>query len=328
MAARMNLRDLTYVLALAEHRNFTRAASAAAVSQPALSNQIKKLETELGLPIFQRQQRDVVLTPFGREMVSQAKQVVDIVDTIGDLARKHRNVDHHPLRLGMTPTLAAYLSRHFRDIFGQICADRKVVMVEEYPVALAKMVDDRTVDMAFIARKSFNSIFKDARQPLNFTSLWLEPLFLAVRTGHPLANRKSIWAHEVPADQLIRFGISFGYDLEQDLPVPSDSLAESTGIDVKTARFETVCRYVAQSDACTMVNAIAAEQFKKDGFGLSFIPFDDEGNMRELGVLARPQHPQPEIIAALKESICEAPPKGTFATSKENIVDFSLPAVG
>lgn len=316
----MNLRDLQYVLAVAEYQNFTRASQAVAVSQPALSNQIKKLEAELGVPIFERGKDGVCLTEFGRELITHAGQIVEIVDTIGDLAQRYQTTDLPPVRLGMTPTLAAYLSSYFRDMFAQAATDRKIVFVEEYPVALAKMVEDRSVDMAFIARKSFDHIYRNSKRPMDFTSLWLEPLYLGVRSGHPLSRKTSIWAHEVPAAQLIRFPISFGYDLERDLPEPSDAVAEATGIDVKTARFETVCRYVAQSDACTMVNAIAAEQFKRDGFGLSFIPFDDRGNMRELGVITRPQYPNAEIIEAMVAHICNAPPNGTVASRNADIL--------
>ena len=316
----MNLRDLQYVIAVAEHRNFTRAAESVAVSQPALSNQIKKLEAEFGSPLFQRAQGSVELTPFGRELIGTAKQVIELVDNMRDIARKHLTLENQPLRLGMTPTLAGYLSLYMRELFETIVEYRKVIVVEEYPVALAKMVEERAVDMAFIARKSFDKIYEDNKRPPNFTSLWLEPLFLAVRAGHPLATKSSIWAHQVPADQLIRFSISFGYDLEHDLPEPSESAAESTGIDVKNARFETVCRYVAQSDACTIVNAIAAEQFKSDGFGLSFIPFDDDGNMRELGVLTRAQYPNPEIITALQAGIRNDAPAGTIASSSKDML--------
>jgi len=316
----MNLRDLQYVMAVAEHRNFTRAAEAAAVSQPALSNQIKKLEAEFGSPIFQREQGGVHLTAFGRDLVGNAKQIIDLVDNIEDLARRYRTSENQPIRLGMTPTLAAYLSRYLRELFSTIAGNRKIVVIEDYPVALSKMVADRSIDMAFVARKSFDTISKDVKGPHIFTSLWLEPLFLAVRADHPLTKNSSIWAHQVPQDQLIRFNVSFGYDLEKDLPMPSDATVESTGIDVKSARFETVCRYVAESDACTIVNAVAAEQFKRDGFGLSFIPFNDEGNMRELGVLTRLGFPHPEIIAALQDGICKTAPAGTIASCNKAMV--------
>ncbi|MEO1679516.1 MAG: LysR family transcriptional regulator [Pseudomonadota bacterium] len=322
----MNLRDFQYIIAVAEHQNITRAAKAVAVSQPALSNQIKKLEAELGVLIFERGRDGVFLTPFGEQLVERARQMVEIIDGIGDLARAHQTHELPPIRLGMTPTLAAYLSLYFRDLFALVAPDQKIIIIEEYPVALAKMVEERSADMAFIARKSFDNIYRGSTRPMDFSSLWLEPLYLGVRSGHPLSRRASIWAHEVPAEQLIRFKISFGYELERYLPEPSDAVAEAMGIDVTTARFETVCRYVAQSDACTMVNAIAAEQFKRDDFGLSFIPFDDEGNMRELGALTRPQYPNPEIIDALGKYVCRNPPQGTVASRNANVAQVCNPA--
>ncbi len=316
----MNLRDLEYVIAVAQHQNFTRAAQAAAVSQPALSNQIKKLETELGVPIFQRGKDGVQLTNAGREVLEKAKQIAELVEAIGDVARKHQSTDTQPIRLGMTPTLAAYLSRYFHDLFARITPERRVVITEAYPVNLAKMVEERSVDFAFFARKTYESLVANSGSALNFQSLWLEPVYLATRVNHPLTERKSIWAHQVPADLLIRFHVSFGYELEHDLPPASDISDETTGIDVKTARFETVCRHVAQSDACTMVNAIAAEQFKHDGFGLAFIPFNDEGNIRELGIISRAQYPDPELLKALEDSVCQTPPKGTVASCRKQLL--------
>jgi len=320
----MNLRDLRYVVAIAEHRNFTRASEAVAVSQPALSNQIKKLEAELGVPIFDRGKDGVSLTHFGHDLLKKAKVVLELVDNIEDMASRSRNKKNQPLRLGVTPTLAAYLSRYFRELFSQDELGRSVVIVEGYPAALAKMVEDRSVDMTFVAKKSFDQIFGDSTGKVDFTSLWLEPVYLAVRSGHPLTQKSSVWAHEVPKDQLIRFDISFGFDLEEDLPSSSEGLTESTGIDVKTARFETVCRHVAQTDTCTIVNAIAAEQFMRDGFGLSFLPFNDEGNMRELGVLTRPQYPHPELVEMLRQRVCETPPSGTIASCSKDMI--RLPA--
>lgn len=303
-----------YVIAVAEHQNFTRASKAAAVSQPALSNQIKKLEAELGLDIFERRKNEVALTAFGDDFLKMAREITTLVAHIADTAEKHRGVNVTPIRLGITPTLAAYLSLYFRDLFASICPDDRLVIIEKYPAELAQMVEEKTVDVAFVARKSFDTLYRGAKRQMDFTSLWLEPLFLGVRKGHPLSKSTSIWAHEVPAELLIRFDTSFGYDLENNLPAASDHAFEHVGIDVRSARFETVCRHVAQSDTCTMVNAIAAMQFKNDNFGLDFIPFNDKGNLRELGALTRPDYPRPEVIDAMRTYIQSAPPQGTLAS--------------
>ncbi len=315
----MNLRDLRYLVAVAEHKNFTRAAHAENVSQPALSNQIKKLENELGVAIFKRSTGGVELSQIGAEILPKAKEIIKLASSIEDTARTHDAVENQTLRLGMTPTLAAYLSGYVRSLLSPALPDLNVFIVEEYPRALAKMVEDQTIDVALVARKSFDSIYSGVAAPVEFTSLWFEPLYLGVRNGHDLARTKSIWAHEVPIDEFLRFDISFGYDLEKDLPTPSQRMMEKAGIDVRTSRFETVCRHVSQTDACTIVNAIAAEQFKKDGFGLSFIPFADEGHMRELGALTRQNCAQCSNVATMCNQIHTSPPDGT-ASSKPNLV--------
>ncbi|MEM9764427.1 MAG: LysR family transcriptional regulator [Pseudomonadota bacterium] len=309
----MNLRDLVYVVAVADHRNFTRAAEAINVSQPALSNQIKKLEAELGIEIFARRKNDVRLTEFGERIVTAARQINDLARSIGELADTYRRVDMLPFRLGITPTLAAYLSRYFLDMLAELYPEMRLIIVEEYPVELARMVEDQELDTALIARKSHSAIFKEgARRSLAFTPLWLEPLFLGVREGHELCQRESILARDVPADLLIRFDISFGYDLEKDLPAPGSGSAEIVGIDVRSARFETVCRHVAQSEACTIVNAIAAIQFQSDNLGLAFIPFEDAGNLRELGAITRPEYHRKSVVDAVQRYIQETPPPGTL----------------
>ncbi|MEM8698338.1 MAG: LysR family transcriptional regulator, partial [Pseudomonadota bacterium] len=304
-----------------DHRNFSRAAEAIHVSQPALSSQIKKLEAELGLDIFVRDRNDVRLTEFGEQVVTSARQINSLAKGIADMAQTYRKVDALPFRLGMTPTLAAYLSRYFLDMISEMYPEMSLIIVEEYPVDLALMVDAQELDAALIARKSHASIYKaGTRRMAEFTPLWLEPLFLGVRNGHGLTRNKSIWAKDVPAELLIRFDISFGYDLEKDLPESLPGLAERVGIDVRSARFETVCRHVAQCDACTIINAIAAIQFQRDNLGLTFLPFNDEGNLRELGAITRPEYPRQSVVAAIQSYIQNSPPPGTISHASQEAV--------
>lgn len=321
----MNIRDLEYLLAVAEHKNFTRAARARNVSQPALSNQIKKLEQELGTPVFLRGNDGVSLSRFGAEILDQAKEIISIVNSIKNSARSYVPAETGTFRIGMTPTLAAYLSGYIRQLLAPVLPNLSILVVEEYPIALAKMVEDRSIDVALIARATFDSIYADTGKPVCFSPLWLEPLYLGVREGHELASAKTIWAHEVPAEQLIRFEISFGFALEKDLPTPSARMMERTGIDVRSSRFETVCRHVSQTDACTIVNAIAAQQFKRDKFGLAFIPFADEGNTRELGALMCRDYAHSNIATLLRDCVHDRPPSGTYAPKTAIRADSALP---
>jgi len=105
----LTLKQLRYVEALARHGHFGRAADACAVSQPALSMQIKELEESLGAPLFERGARQVRLTSFGAEFALRVRDILGSVDQLGDLARAARGRPLGRLRLGVIPTIAPYL---------------------------------------------------------------------------------------------------------------------------------------------------------------------------------------------------------------------------
>ncbi|WP_372884489.1 LysR substrate-binding domain-containing protein [Shimia sp.] len=103
------LRQLRYFEALAHHMHFGRAADACAISQPALSVQIKELEETLGVPLFERSARRVSLTGFGEDFARRVAEILRATDALGDLARAARQGFSGRLRLGVIPTIAPYL---------------------------------------------------------------------------------------------------------------------------------------------------------------------------------------------------------------------------
>ena len=105
----MNLRDLKYLISVAESRHFGRAAERCFVSQPTLSGQIKKLEEELGVTLFERTNRSVAVTPIGEDIVSHAKLIMEQADAIHQLARAANDPLAGPLRVGAIPTISPYL---------------------------------------------------------------------------------------------------------------------------------------------------------------------------------------------------------------------------
>jgi LysR family hydrogen peroxide-inducible transcriptional activator len=105
----LTLRQLRYVDALARHGHFGRAAAACAVSQPALSVQVRDLETALGAALFERSPREVRLTAFGRDFTDRARDILQAVDELQDFTRAARDRPLARLRLGVIPTVAPYL---------------------------------------------------------------------------------------------------------------------------------------------------------------------------------------------------------------------------
>jgi LysR family hydrogen peroxide-inducible transcriptional activator len=105
----MNLRDLQYVIAVAETRHFGKAAERCFVSQPTLSGQIKKLEEGLGVVIFERTSRSVEITHIGEEILQHARLMMEQADAIEQVAQAHQDPLAGPLRIGAIPTLSPYL---------------------------------------------------------------------------------------------------------------------------------------------------------------------------------------------------------------------------
>src|SRR5215471_8531372 len=105
----VTLRQLRYFDALARHGHFGRAADACAISQPALSMQIKEMEEALGGVLLERSARQVTLTKFGEEIVQRVREILRSVDELGDFARASRDRLAGRLRIGMIPTIAPYM---------------------------------------------------------------------------------------------------------------------------------------------------------------------------------------------------------------------------
>ncbi|MGL4417345.1 MAG: LysR family transcriptional regulator, partial [Plesiomonas shigelloides] len=108
----MNIRDLEYLVALAEHKHFRKAAEACYVSQPTLSGQIRKLEDELGVMLLERTSRKVLFTQSGLLLVEQARKVLRQVKVLKEMASVQGEDMSGPLHMGVIPTLGPYLLPH------------------------------------------------------------------------------------------------------------------------------------------------------------------------------------------------------------------------
>jgi LysR family hydrogen peroxide-inducible transcriptional activator len=180
----MNLRDLTYLVSLAEHRHFGRAAEASFVSQPTLSTQIKKLEDELGVALVERTPRKVLLTETGREIASRARAVLAEVDEIRAIAQRTRDPEAGKLRLGVFPTLGPYLLPHLVPLVRRRFPRLELLLIEEKTEQVIRMLREGSLDVGILALPLHE-------ESLHAEFLFEEPFVLAVPDDHPLAQRKA-----------------------------------------------------------------------------------------------------------------------------------------
>ena len=147
----MNLRELEYLVAIADHRHFGRAASSVFVSQPTLSTQLKKLESELGVQLVERSRGGVLLTAAGQAVVERARVVLRETADIRDIARRAADPSAATLRVGLFPTLGPYLLPHVVPHVRERMPRVELLLVEEKTEVILQQLADGTLDVGVLA---------------------------------------------------------------------------------------------------------------------------------------------------------------------------------
>jgi LysR family hydrogen peroxide-inducible transcriptional activator len=147
----VTLRQLRYFDALARHRHFGRAAEACAISQPALSMQIKEMEQALGGALLERSARQVALTQFGEELLQRVRDILRSVDELGDFARAAQDRLAGRLRVGMIPTIAPYLLPKVIENLARLHPELDIHVRETLTPKLIREVAEGRLDTAIVA---------------------------------------------------------------------------------------------------------------------------------------------------------------------------------
>ncbi len=192
----MKLRDLQYLVALAEHRHFGHAAEACFVSQPTLSTQIRKLEEELGVVLVERAPRKVLLTDVGEEIVARARDVLHQTEQIRTIARQSHSPDSGSLRLGIFPTLGPYLLPHVVPRIHQAFPALELLLVEEKTEEVLVRLREGKLDAGILALPLGDD-------SLHEEVLFEEPFLLAVPTSHPLATCENVALADLADENLL-----------------------------------------------------------------------------------------------------------------------------
>ena len=147
----MNLRDLRYLVAIAEHKHFGRAAQACFVSQPTLSTQLKKLEQTLGVTLIERTNRQVMLSPAGEEIVEQAQKILREVNTLTTMAEQYGDPLGGDFRLGIIPTVAPYLLPKILGPLNKAFPNLRLHLTEAQTTQITRMLKQGDLDAVLLA---------------------------------------------------------------------------------------------------------------------------------------------------------------------------------
>lgn len=254
----MNLRDLRYMLAVAEHGNFGRAAEACGISQPTLSVQIRRLEDQLGVALFERTTKAVLPTVAGEQLLGHVQAAVAAADAILEAARDLRDPLAGRLRIGIIPTLAPYLLPLVYAPLRAALPTLDVEPWEDQTAALLKRLRASELDAALLAT--------EVTEPdLASRALFAEPFLAALAPDHPLAAREVVDEADLARDILV---LADGHCLRDQVLAACGQQGALRGT-------------LRATSLSTLLNMVAA------GYGTTLIPGLAAGAAQDAGIVLR-----------------------------------------
>ncbi len=295
----MTLTQLRYLVALADHRHFGRAANACAISQPTLSAQLRKLEAELQADLIERG-NTVTMTPLGNAVVTRARGILSEADEIASIARRGEEPLTGPRRIGIIPTLCPYLLPWALPALNQGFPRLNLICREVMTGAVIAAVKSRELDWGLIA--------DDPNDPgLNSHILFDEPFFAALPTSHPLTARKQISQASLCHEKILVLGE--GHCLRDQTQALCGSGSSGLGDDIQATSLETLRGLVAAGQGVTLLPALAR---RKEESTIALRPLTPAAS-RTVRFISRRADPRRDEVTLLTGALKAAIPKAALA---------------
>jgi LysR family hydrogen peroxide-inducible transcriptional activator len=282
----MNLRDLKYLVAVADFRHFGRAAEACFVSQPTLSMQLKKLEETLGVVLIERG-KQVMLTEAGHEIAAKAREILAQTDQLIAYAKESNDPLAGELRLGAFPTLAPYLFPLVVPKINAAFPKLKLLLVEEKTNVLLSQLKEGKLDAAFIAAPVEES-------GIAAKSLFSEAFLLAVPRGHALAQKQTVTAEDIAAQTILL--LDEGHCLRDQALALCQRVGAKETDNFRATSLETLRQMVASGVAVTLMPQLA---IGKEHPEIVYIPFENQPFKRKIMLCTRSHFPRKFLIEKL-----------------------------
>lgn len=296
----MTLTELRYVVTLAREKHFGRAAERCHVSQPTLSVAVKKLEDELGVPLFERSKSSIRVTETGQRIIEQAQRVLDQVGVIRDMAQDGKNQLNSPLKVGAIYTIGPYLFPHLLPELRRAAPQMPLYIEENYTANLRQKLRHSELDAIIIALPF------DEPEVVTLP-LYDEPFVVLLPAGHPLARHESLTAEQLSKEQLLLLGPGhcFRDQVLESCPPLVEAVtrhadaSNSPALVTEGSSLETIRHMVASGLGITVLplSAATAMQYQEDI--LAVRPFAPPVPFRTVALAWRVTFPRPKAIDVL-----------------------------
>lgn len=294
--ADIKLKDLRYLVAVADTGHFGKAAERCFVSQPTLSAQLKKLEDYLGVPLIERQPKGALLTPAGSEIVARARRIIEASDEVVDIARTHKDPLAGRLRVAFLPTIGPYLLPIVVPKLRKALPRLDLMLYEYQTAPMLEKLRAGELDLGILALP----IEIDG---LTTRPLYDEPFIVAAPSNHPLAERKQIRVEDLAGVTLLL--LEDGHCLRaQALDVCNRIEAEEKQ-DFRATSIETLRQMVATGAGVTLLPELATRGSHAAPRGLVLRPFVKPQPSRRIGAIWRKSSARQAAIRMVSDVIAE-----------------------
>lgn len=297
----ITLTQLEYLVALDQYRHFGKAARACHVSQPTLSMQIQKLESDLGVFFFDRSHQPLLPTSEGIALINQARTVLSEARRLTQLSKEDSNEVKGELRIGVIPTIAPYLVPLFLERLARQYPKLSITIDELQTHQIIHSLENETLDVGLLATPLKTSGLEEHK-------LFLEPFTLFVRKSHPLAKKKSVSEDDLDGSEM--WLLSEGHCLRSQI-LRFCSLRSShsvlKNVRIEAGNLETLQRLVESGSGYTLLPWLATRQgVSKESL---IIPFRAPVPQRQVSLVWRRTQLKKRAIEALAHTIVQSLPQ-------------------
>lgn len=303
----MTLTEMRYVVALARERHFGRAAEACHVSQPTLSVALKKVEGQLGSPLFERTPTDVRITALGERIVAQARRVLEEAVRLEEIAGSGGDPLSGTLRVGVIFSIAPYLLPQLIPALHQQAPSMPLFLKEDFTGNLIPALKAGELDVIVIALP-FSEPGLVAQQ------VYAEPFRVVVPAGHSWAKRSEVMADELNGESLLLLGQ--GNCFRDQVLESCPRLNESSALDhrIEVGSLETIRYMVASGAGLAVMPSTAADPLIDKEPMVKVLPFSGQPPSRTVGLVWRVSFPRPRAIDAVRAAVLACNLPGTTVT--------------
>lgn len=298
----MTLTEMRYIVALARDRHFGRAAEACHVSQPTLSVALKKVEGQIGAPLFERTATDVRITTLGERIVEQAKRVLAEAVKLEEIAESTGDPMSGQLRVGIIYTIAPYLLPQLIPALSRLAPKMPLFLKEDFTANLIPALKSGELDVIVIA-------LPFAEPGLVAQPVYDEPFRIVVPAGHSWVGRDAISAEELDGQNLLLLGHGNCFRDQVLESCPRLTAPDALEHAMEGSSLETIRYMVASGAGVAVMPSTAADPLVEREPMVRVLPFSDQPPARTVGLVWRVTYPRPQAIDVLRAAVlsCQLP---------------------